>query len=422
MKYLPIILLLCACEDLLTFHPVGGEKCIELSPDNIVVGDEVDYYTCHPGISYYEQEDLNSESVLKCSGGSMPTEEQCGNNIDDDCDGYVDNVYYYQFDERNTCNQTEEGVCKLSVAQCVDGHMQCVPPEGLYGPELCDKIGLDENCNGLVNEDDPSLVLDGEEWVYEGEPQTLNVGECRAGHKQCMFGNEVVYGMRTPVKEICGNGDDDDCDGLTDEQELDGSNIDFLISVDGSGSMDDMHSILNTTICLWSSEQRWENSRFAIVFFAVNPDIEEYVDFNGVRQANTIYTVTDFTDATTACARLTSFLNGISTTFDEYQLDSIFRTFYNTDPIFLNWSSNIRKVMLFTDEEIQTQFTDPEQIVIDSCIQNDYSVGMFLSEYAYNDIGKWNNIAVECGGFVDEIVSEPEIMIDKLNYWFGESC
>lgn len=132
--------------------------------------------------------------------------------------------------------------------------------------------------------------------------------------------------------------------------------------------------------------------------------------------------MTDFTDAATACIYLTNFLQGFSASSYEYQPDSIFRTFYIGDPIFLSWSSNTRKAMLFTDERIQSQFENSEQILIDSCTDNDYSVGLFLSEDAYSSLDIWNNIAVQCGGFVDNIDYNQQSMVQKLNYWFGESC
>lgn len=277
MKYLPFILLLCACEDLSGFHLIGGEDCIELSDGTIAIGDEARYHTCHTGITQYTKEKDGTETLV-CSGGFMPVREYCGNNLDDDCDGKIDYVVYSEYDERNDCYQTEQGVCIRSTKECIDGYLQCVPPKELYGPEICDLENTDENCNGLSNEEDPSIVIKGEEWEYHGEPNTLNVGECRAGHRQCINGRESIYGMRTPVEEICGNGDDDDCDGITDESEEEGGSIDFLISVDGSGSMVNMHSTINQTICDWSGEERWTNSRFAIIFFAVYDGVSEYTN------------------------------------------------------------------------------------------------------------------------------------------------
>ena len=53
--------------------------------------------------------------------------------------------------------------------------MVCVPPEGLYGPEVCDLFSIDEDCSGFSNENDSGLILQGEEWEYWGPEETLNV-------------------------------------------------------------------------------------------------------------------------------------------------------------------------------------------------------------------------------------------------------
>ena len=62
--------------------------------------------------------------------------------------------------------------------------------------------------------------------------------------------------------------------GVIDEIEEPGENIDFLLSLDNSGSMGMVRQVIKRTICQWSIEQRWENSRFSIVSFRNNkPEI-----------------------------------------------------------------------------------------------------------------------------------------------------
>jgi len=52
----------------------------------------------------------------------------------------------------------------------------------------------------------------------ETRPCGSNIGDCEAGTRTCTdnMWSECVGGIE-PVTEICGNGIDDDCNGLTDE-------------------------------------------------------------------------------------------------------------------------------------------------------------------------------------------------------------
>jgi hypothetical protein len=109
-----------------------------------------------------------------CSVPNPFPPEQCGNGIDDDCDGQVD-----------------EG--------CTPA---CVP-----APELCN--GVDDDCDGSVDEN------------FAQGPCTVGVGACaRTGTFVCGGGGTGAFCSATPgapVAEVCGNAVDDDCDGQVDE-------------------------------------------------------------------------------------------------------------------------------------------------------------------------------------------------------------
>ncbi|MGI9020520.1 MAG: hypothetical protein ACR2G3_07415 [Solirubrobacterales bacterium] len=54
---------------------------------------------------------------------------------------------------------------------------------------------------------------------YSGDPATAGVGPCQAGIQTCQPNSTwgtTCQGEVTPQTEICGNGQDDDCDGTTD--------------------------------------------------------------------------------------------------------------------------------------------------------------------------------------------------------------
>ena len=85
-----------------------------------------------------------------CEGETTPGAEHCGNEgVDNDCDGVQDNIPF-----RNVlCADASEGrgACKAGARwQCVDDELQCVDAQP--SPEVCDGRGVDENCNGMVDE------------------------------------------------------------------------------------------------------------------------------------------------------------------------------------------------------------------------------------------------------------------------------
>jgi hypothetical protein len=97
---------------------------------------------CHGGLEYCE----NNEWNVTCVDEVTPVDETC-NNEDDDCDG--------ETDEGNpgggaSCDTGEQGICADGTEQCVNGEIQCVrdqePTE-----EICDDQ-LDNNCDGTVDE------------------------------------------------------------------------------------------------------------------------------------------------------------------------------------------------------------------------------------------------------------------------------
>jgi hypothetical protein len=137
--------------------------------------------------------------ALTCAGGTGPDAEIC-NGLDDDCDGLVD--------EGNpgggaACGDTTVGECDAGALACVGGALTCV---GATGPsaERCD--GLDNDCDGETDEGDPE----------GGAACGDDTGECTGGIRRCVAGMLLCEGGTGPSAEIC-NGLDDDCDGAVDE-------------------------------------------------------------------------------------------------------------------------------------------------------------------------------------------------------------
>ena len=427
-SFLPAILLIssgcdCGGEEVVFACPQQQECFIhdyeENKEQNIITGERLQYYTDE--VCSFGKLTCNVElREIICEGVEYPQREIC-DGIDNDCNGEIDDgnhLFVSKFDNQNPCKETELGVCKDSHARCVLGDWICIPPQDLYGNEVCD--GKDNDCDGEVDEGIE------ETFVYDGPPETLNVGECRAGVQKCENGRINNFGMVTPISEICGNDDDDDCDGLIDEVENIPESYDFALILDVSGSMSQYLYSLNIALCDWATTTRFQNSRFAIIGIAMNPhDGNDYG----------IGLITDFVDSIQACQELNNFLAFPgSTAIFEYQMDAILKSMTVGDHIELSWSdTRERKIVMFSDEAPQwikesnrfglvlpTMEQKIEEIV-NACTTTNTTVSVFTTWGAIWNV-VWDDIVSYCGGYLEYLVFNPQEMIEKLNYWFGEEC
>ncbi|MDQ3264450.1 MAG: choice-of-anchor L domain-containing protein [Myxococcota bacterium] len=132
-----------------------------------------------------------------CQGEVTPAaSETCGNSVDDDCDGTGDPDL-----------QTDVANCGSCGRACDADH---VCTEGSCVPEV------------------PPECADGEtRGCYSGPQGTSGVGTCAAGTQTCQASGTwgSCEGEVLPTLDVCGNGQDEDCNGNPDDS----------LDVDGDG-------------------------------------------------------------------------------------------------------------------------------------------------------------------------------------------
>jgi len=148
----------------------------------------------------------NFENVA-CTGGGDNCEQTC-DGLDNNCDGFPDT----EFLVGTGCDGDDADVCANGVVVCLpDGTGgTCDESGAANNPEICD--GEDNDCDGQTDEDFPLLGQpcdsddsdDCENGVFTCAPDGSGV--------VCLQENETEIN----IPDMC-DGTDEDCDGLTDE-------------------------------------------------------------------------------------------------------------------------------------------------------------------------------------------------------------
>ena len=139
-----------------------------------------------------------------CSPSTPPVDiDSVCDGLDNDCDGYVDEDYV------PTTGECGVGYCKATGSyECINGvvTLVCIPKLPLTGLDICDNI--DSDCDGSVDED------------FQSELTTCGKGVCTsAGVTECKSGiisDTCLSGEPSSDIDQC-DGFDNDCDGYVDE-------------------------------------------------------------------------------------------------------------------------------------------------------------------------------------------------------------
>jgi len=160
-----------------------------------------------------------------CVGAVTPTDETCGDGVDNDCNGTVDNNCFCSPGATVACYEGPSGT--EGVGACHAGVQTCNATGTAYSAcvgevtptvETCGDA-LDNDCDGAA--DETCVCAPGSTaGCYDGPPSTEDVGTCLSGTMTCAAdgsGYGACAGQVLPIDEICGDGIDNDCDGVSDD-------------------------------------------------------------------------------------------------------------------------------------------------------------------------------------------------------------
>ncbi len=142
-----------------------------------------------------------------------PNATELCNGVDDDCDSDVDEGH--ALGDACTAGVGNCEAAGVTICSADELGVECDATVGSPVTEVCDGT-VDDDCDGTV---DNGCDCSGTDTTpcYGGPTGTQNIGECAGGNQACDGGSlGACEGQVLPAAEVCDDGLDNDCDGLTD--------------------------------------------------------------------------------------------------------------------------------------------------------------------------------------------------------------
>ena len=179
---------------------------------------------------------LSDDDCNDADANTNPDAVELCDGADNDCNGTTDDnpvdgsTFFADTDSDGFGDaNTQQEACSLPNGYA-ENNLDCDDSTALASPaatEICD--GIDNNCDSLIDDDDPSIpsselssfYLDGDEDGFgeNGSPllRCLAPSGYTDNNSDC---NDSLSSINPNAEEIC-NGDDDNCDGVTDDDATD---------------------------------------------------------------------------------------------------------------------------------------------------------------------------------------------------------
>ena len=351
---------------------------------------------CRAGVPVCD-DDFN---VIECVGQVTATPEVC-DGVDNDCDGRIDQrsdgraLFVYP----SPC-ELKTGVCTGAPYKCKGGEWVCD-----YGPryseiEQCD--GVDNNCNGITDEDftisDVGIDYGPSPYCYTGRAGSEFNSPCHPGRFACEGGTTVCINETTPAAhDLKCDSVDNDCNGIIDDPDLTITDaVDIVVGIDLSGSM--QNTIGAVVMALQNFAETYSDPIYQFALVAMTPN----------EDGDLPHLILDLADFQT-------FIDTLSLTADgggqEAAIDAIA---YTCDNILnISFRSGARLLYVgFTDEPGASYQTPP--INASEAILACQNAGLEVYHFS-NDFAQFGPICTDTGGKHYDLSDDPYDLISDLN-------
>ena len=277
---------------------VGVLACQDLS-------DEDNWYSTNNADCDDEISEINPDAQEVCDEDR--TDEDCDGLADDDDPDTEDatkSLFYADVDQDNYGDSADAGslFCgspSTSTDWFTDNNLDCDDSRGDISPnadEICDTFNIDEDCDGIVDDEDDSVLESSKITFYVDDDRDSYGDENDSGVRFCdnpTTGSQWYSADNTDCNDDASDvnpGEDEVCDALDVDEDCDGDSNDDDSSVvgrltyyiDGDGDLYGDDSDAGTEFCDPPSNYTLDNSDCDDSEFDVNPAATEVCDSDDV--------------------------------------------------------------------------------------------------------------------------------------------